>query len=67
MSWGVKPAAMLGHSLGEYVAATLAGVLDLEDALKLIVERAQGTERLEAGAMLAVPAGGSSNQSLYKG
>ena len=55
MSWGVKPAAMIGHSIGEYVAATLAGVLDLEAALLLVVERARGTERLEPGSMLAVP------------
>jgi amino acid adenylation domain-containing protein len=55
MSWGIEPAAMIGHSLGEYVAATLAGVLELEDALQLVAERAQGTERLEAGSMLAVP------------
>ncbi|HST78329.1 MAG TPA: amino acid adenylation domain-containing protein, partial [Verrucomicrobiae bacterium] len=56
MSWGIRPAAMIGHSLGEYVAATIAGVLSVEDALKLVVERAFGTEKLEPGAMLAVPA-----------
>ncbi|HXB23008.1 MAG TPA: amino acid adenylation domain-containing protein, partial [Candidatus Solibacter sp.] len=56
MSWGIKPAAMIGHSLGEYVAATVAGVLELDDALTLVAERARGTERLEPGAMLAVPA-----------
>lgn len=55
MSWGIKPAAMIGHSLGEYVAATLAGVLELNDALALVAERARRTEALEAGAMLAIP------------
>jgi acyl transferase domain-containing protein len=55
ISWGIKPAAMLGHSLGEYVAATLAGVMELNDALALVAERARWTERLEPGAMLAVP------------
>jgi amino acid adenylation domain-containing protein len=55
MSWGIRPAAMLGHSLGEYVAATLAGVLRLEDSLALVAERSQGTERLVGGAMVAVP------------
>ncbi len=55
MSWGIVPAAMVGHSLGEYVAATLAGVLDVEDALALVAERARATERLEPGAMLAMP------------
>ena len=56
MSWGIKPAAMIGHSLGEYVAATLAGVIERDDALLLVAERARRTEDLEEGAMLAVPA-----------
>ncbi len=56
MSWGIRPAAMIGHSLGEYVAATLAGVIELDDALLLVAERARRTEDLEEGAMLAVPA-----------
>jgi acyl transferase domain-containing protein/NAD(P)-dependent dehydrogenase (short-subunit alcohol dehydrogenase family)/acyl carrier protein len=56
ISWGIKPAAMIGHSLGEYVAATLAGVIERDDALLLVAERARRTEDLEEGAMLAVPA-----------
>jgi len=56
MSWGIKPSAMVGHSLGEYVAAALAGVFDLDVALLLVAERGRGTEKLEPGGMLAVPA-----------
>ncbi len=54
-SLAVKPTAVLGHSLGEYAAAVVAGVLSLEDAAKLVAERAQQTERLPGGAMLALP------------
>jgi acyl transferase domain-containing protein/ubiquinone/menaquinone biosynthesis C-methylase UbiE len=53
-SWGVKPSAMIGHSVGEYVAATLAGVMRLEDALTLIARRGQLISNMPRGSMLAV-------------
>lgn len=54
-SWGVRPAALIGHSLGEYVAATFAGVFRLPDALAFIARRAQLIAGLPPGVMLAVP------------
>jgi phthiocerol/phenolphthiocerol synthesis type-I polyketide synthase E len=55
MSWGVEPSAMIGHSIGEYVAAALSGVMDADDALRLVADRAQLIQSLPPGSMTAVP------------
>ncbi len=55
--WGIEPAVVLGHSVGEYAAACVAGALTLEDALSLLIARAQAMGALgEHGAMVAVSA-----------
>ena len=62
--WGVVPVGMIGHSLGDYVAACLAGVFSRDDALVLLAKRARLMQDLPAGSMLAVRARADKLQEL---
>jgi acyl transferase domain-containing protein/thioesterase domain-containing protein/acyl carrier protein len=55
LSWGVEPAAMIGHSVGELAAACIAGVFSLEAGLQIIAERGRLIQSMPTGAMTAVP------------
>ncbi|WP_019912675.1 type I polyketide synthase [Paenibacillus sp. HW567] len=55
MELGIKPKYMIGYSFGEFAAACLAGVFELEDGLRVIIRRGQMIKQTEEGAMLSVP------------
>jgi acyl transferase domain-containing protein len=67
MSWGIKPAAMIGHSIGELVAACIAGVFTLDDALTLVATRGRVMEEMPTGTMAAVPLAGDQVARLMGG
>ncbi|MEY4768403.1 MAG: hypothetical protein RL637_1042, partial [Pseudomonadota bacterium] len=64
MSWGIQPKAMIGHSIGEYVAACLAGVFTVEEGLRLVAARAKLMQSVKSGSMLAVSLSAEALQSL---
>lgn len=66
-SWGIRPAMMLGHSVGEYVAACLAGVFSFEDALAVVADRGRLVQQLPPGSMLSVPLPADTLQPLLGG
>jgi acyl transferase domain-containing protein/acyl carrier protein len=61
---GIEPQAMLGHSIGEYVAATLAGVFEFETALELTALRGRFMQACEPGVMLSVSQSAADVQTL---
>ena len=66
-SYGIKPCAAIGHSVGEFVAATIASVFTLADALSVVTERGRLMQALPAGAMLSVRASASSIEPRLRG
>lgn len=64
MSWGIEPSLLVGHSVGEYVAAHLAGIFSLADGLKLVANRGLLISKLPSGSMLSVRVNAAEMQSL---
>ena len=67
LAWGVKPTALMGHSIGEFAAACVAGVFELEDGLKMIAERGRAMQALPGGSMMSVRLPGSEVEPMLWG
>ncbi|UPG92083.1 amino acid adenylation domain-containing protein [Luteibacter aegosomaticola] len=67
MSLGVQPVAMIGHSVGEFTAAVLAGVMSLADAARLVARRGRLMQALPSGAMLSVRLGAAELRARLPG
>ncbi|MGF1737866.1 SDR family NAD(P)-dependent oxidoreductase [Photobacterium satsumensis] len=63
-SWGISPGAMIGHSIGEWVAACLAGVFSVDDAIRLVARRASLMGQQEPGTMAAVRVSASEAEDM---
>ena len=67
LAWGIKPTALMGHSIGEFAAACTAGVFSLEDGLKMIAERGRAMQALPGGSMMSVRLPGSEVEPMLWG
>ena len=67
LAWGIKPTALMGHSIGEFSAACVAGVFTLEDGLKIIAERGRAMQALPGGSMMSVRLPGATVQPMLWG
>jgi amino acid adenylation domain-containing protein len=67
LAWGIRPTALMGHSIGEFAAACVAGVFSLEDGLKMIAQRGAVMQALPGGSMMSVRKPGAEIEPLLWG